>query len=118
MSNRFQDRGFVQVGSSVVVPVIVKPIPASTSAIASVDAANATTTILAANSNRLGATIYNNADKTMYLALAAGATSTNFTVALDANGAYYEVPFSYVGIITGYWDAGVTGKAYATEFEA
>lgn len=118
MSNRFQDRGFVQVGGSVLVPVIVKPIPASTSAITPVAAANATTTVLAANANRLGATVYNNADKTMYLALASGATNTNFTVALDANGAYYEVPFSYVGIITAYWDAGVTGSAYATEFEA
>lgn len=117
MSNRFQDRGFVQVGSSVVVPVIVKPLPASTSAITEVPGANATTTLLAANSARLGATIYNNTNKTMYLALASGATATNFTVALDANGAYYEVPFNYVGIITGYWPAGVSGNAYATEFE-
>jgi hypothetical protein len=117
MSNRFQDRGFVQLGSSPSAPVyvIITPTTAANSAISVIASANATTTILAANSNRVGATIYNNANKTMYLALAAGATNLNFTVALDSNGSYYEVPSNYTGIITGYWPAGVTGSAYATE---
>lgn len=118
MSNRFQDRGFVQVGGSVLVPVIVKPIPAANATIASLTlAATTTTTLLAANSNRLGATIYNNTTGTLYVAYGAGATTTNYSVALDGNGAYLEVPFNYTGIITGYSVAG-GAAVLATEFTA
>jgi len=85
----------------------------STGTITAVNVAVATTTILAANASRLGAILYNN-DGTTYVALAAGATSANFTVRLTANS-YYEVPFPvYTGIITGSAGAG-TNTVYATE---
>jgi hypothetical protein len=73
-------------------------------------------TILAANSNRLGATILNTSTVTLYLRLSSSAaTTSNYTVALVAN-AYYEVPFWYSGQITGIWasDPG-TGNANVTE---
>lgn len=76
----------------------------------------ASTTILAANTNRLGATIYNDSTALLYVSLGATCTTTNFTVIIPASG-YYEVPPAdnpYVGIITGVW-ATATGNARVTE---
>lgn len=85
----------------------------ATGTITSVNVAVATTTILAANANRMGAILYNQ-DGMTFVALAAGATSANYTVRLTANS-YYEVPFPvYTGIITGSASAG-TNTVLATE---
>jgi hypothetical protein len=76
-------------------------------------------TVLAANANRLGATISNDSTAILYLLLGTGtASATNYTVALDQKGsvaAYFEVPFDFTGIITGIW-ASATGSARVTEF--
>lgn len=85
------------------------------SAVTSVTSAAADTTILAANNNRMGAAIFNDSTADLFLLLATGAaSSTNFTVKLAA-GAYYEVPFSYHGVIKGRW-ASANGFARVTEF--
>ena len=64
-------------------------------------------TLLAANTARAGATIYNNSTSVLYVELGATASLTAFTVVLAAIsggiGGYYEVPFGYRGVISGIW---------------
>lgn len=70
-------------------------------------------TLLALNSARLGATIYNDSTQVLYLKLGATATVSSYTVQLQP-GEYYEVPFNYTGIIDGIW-ASANGSARVTE---
>jgi len=71
-------------------------------------------TILAANSNRIGATIFNESTQVLFLGLSATAASaTAYTVQMASN-TYYEVPFGYKGIIQGLW-ASANGNARVTE---
>ncbi len=73
-------------------------------------------TLLAANRNRKGATIYNDSAAICYVKLGATASTTSYSVQLPS-GAYYEVPFGYAGIIDGIW-ATATGNARITELLA
>ena len=78
-------------------------------------AASATSvTLLVANSLRVGASIVNDSTKILRIKMGTGATSTSFTAVLIKD-AYFEIPFNYTGIITGYWES-ATGFAYATEY--
>ena len=72
--------------------------------------------ILASNTNRLGATIYNDATALLYLALGTvAATSTNYTARVYSSG-YYEVPANYTGAIRGIWASDLNdGAARVTE---
>lgn len=89
--------------------------------VSSVDDSNVSGTLLAANVNRLGASVYNHSDQILYLKLGSAASTTDFTAILAGNGGgtggYYEVPFGYTGIITGVWAANSTGSAKITEME-
>lgn len=67
-----------------------------------VAAATASTTLLAANQNRKGATFWNNSTATLYLEIGAGASSNAFAARLEAQG-YYELPYGYTGVISGAW---------------
>ena len=74
-------------------------------------------TILALNSTRLGAAVFNDSTAILYLLVAAGTSSTtNYTVQLPPN-AYYEVPAGYVGVLKGLW-ASAVGSARCTEWTA
>ncbi|MHC5914530.1 MAG: hypothetical protein ACYTXE_26835 [Nostoc sp.] len=70
-------------------------------------------TILAANSSRKGATIWNDSTANLFLEFGATATTSAFTAKLFAGG-YYEVPFNYTGIISGVWSA-ANGNALVRE---
>lgn len=73
-------------------------------------------TLLASNSNRLGATVVNDSSASLYLLLGTGtASATNYTIKLGTDD-YYEVPFNYTGRLTGAWasDPG-DGAARVTE---
>lgn len=70
-------------------------------------------TLLAANSARLGATLFNDSTAVCYVRFAATATSSNYSVQLLSNS-YYEVPFGYSGIIDGIW-ASANGNMRVTE---
>lgn len=73
-------------------------------------------TILTANANRKGATVFNDDSNVLYLLLSAGTSSaTNYTAQVPFNG-YYEVPFGYVGVLKGTWAADGSGSARVTEF--
>jgi hypothetical protein len=70
-------------------------------------------TILASNTSRKGAIIYNDSTKILYLKLGTTASATDYTTQL-AKDAYYEVPFNYTGRIDGLW-ASANGNARVTE---
>lgn len=87
-----------------------------TPTVTSVGDSASSVTILAANTNRLGATVQNDSSAVLYLLLGTGpATTTNYTVRMVQN-AYFEVPYDYVGIITGIWASDPNdGAARVTE---
>lgn len=91
----------------------------STSATSSVAVAQASTQLLAANANRRGATIYNDATAHAHIKLGATATLSDFTVVLqnivNNVGGYYEVPAGYTGIVSAYLGAAGTGNWRITE---
>jgi hypothetical protein len=89
---------------------------ATTSSIAAVARTATSTTILAANTARNGASIYNDSNVNLFLRLSSGtASSTSYSVKLGAQS-YFEVPADYSGIITGIWASAGTGNALITEF--
>lgn len=92
--------------------------PPSTGTLSNVSGAASSTTILAANASRKGATVFNDSTATLYLALAnVTASTTSYSVQISASG-FYELPVSqggvYTGIIKGIW-ASATGAARVTE---
>lgn len=93
--------------------VVANVTKASTGTSSNVASSASNVTLLSSNSNRLGATIYNDSTKKLYLKLGATASLTSFSVLLSPQG-YFEVPFDYTGIIDGIWDA-VNGAARVTE---
>lgn len=97
-------------------PVPTKEVRAATGTNTSVADNAASVTILASNTARLGATVFNDSTATLLLLLGATtASSTNYTVRISSMG-YYEVPFGYTGQLTGIWatDPG-DGAARVTE---
>ena len=75
-----------------------------------------TTTLLAANPLRLGASVCNNISTgLLYLKFGAGATSTNFSTVL-LPGATCTLPFpAYQGELSGVWSTTGSGTAQVTE---
>lgn len=71
-------------------------------------------TVLAANENRKGATVFNDSPYACYLSLSGDASPTNFIVRLDKDG-YWEVPYLYCGAIKGIWTSAASGAARVTE---
>ena len=97
-------------------PVPTKEIRSATGTNTSVADNAASVTILASNTSRLGATVYNDSSAILYLLLGSTAASTtNYSVKVASSG-YYEVPFGYTGQLTGIWatDPG-DGAARVTE---
>jgi hypothetical protein len=91
---------------------------AATSAVTSVADTATSTTLLASNANRLGASIANDSSSVLYVKFGTTASATDYTVRLSQY-AYYEVPFNYTGRIDGIWatDPG-DGAARITELTA
>lgn len=85
----------------------------STAATSSVASSASSVTLLALNTSRLGATIWNDSTKVLYIKLGTTASSTDYTAQLDRDG-YYEIPFGYTGRIDGIW-ASANGNARITE---
>ena len=101
-------------------PQIATYTQSTTATVTSVAAAFATTQLLAANTSRRGATIYNDSATHLHVQLGSTATLSSFTVVLQGIttnvGGYYEVPAGYTGAVSGYWGtAGPTGNARVTE---
>lgn len=88
--------------------------PAGTSAPTNVASSITSVTLLAANVNRLGATIRNDSNSRLFVKLGSTASATSFTERLESQQ-YYEIPFGYNGIIDGIWAPNVSGSARVTE---
>lgn len=88
--------------------------PASAT-VAAVAQSELTVTLLAANTARKGAIIYNNAALPLKVRFGAGASASDFSLELPAR-AVYELPFpTYTGQITGAWAGAGEGTAQVTE---
>lgn len=71
-------------------------------------------TLQAANTARLGWSMYNDSNRDWYVRWGASASTTNFDVLVIPN-AYLEIPFKYTGIITGIQTV-ANGNARVAEF--
>jgi len=94
-------------------------VTSGTGTTSTVAGAAASTSLLASNAARLGATFFNDqptdgTGEILFLLLdAAVASTTNYTVQMAPN-TYYEVPFGYTGEIRGIWGAAI-GDVRVTE---
>jgi hypothetical protein len=86
---------------------------APTATLSNVSTSTTNATLLASNTARIGAQIFNEASVVMYVKFGATASATSYTVQLATN-TYYEVPAGYTGQIDGILASG-TGTARVTE---
>ncbi|MDM9580917.1 hypothetical protein [Nostoc sp. GT001] len=93
--------------------VTVTESTSGTSTPATVASSATSVTILAANSSRKGATIWNDSTANLFIEFGATAATNAFTAKLSAGG-YFEVPFNYTGVISGIWSA-ANGSALVRE---
>lgn len=89
----------------------------ATATLTSVASSAVSVTILAANAARRHAYIVNDGNKTLFLAFAATASLTAYTVAVSSRGTFELPKDGYTGIITGIWDS-ANGSARVTEVTA
>lgn len=86
----------------------------STATLASVAASITSVVLRAANAARRQIIIVNNGTKNLFIAFAATATTSAFTLSLGANGVYESPVNGYTGVISGIWSA-ANGSALITE---
>lgn len=96
-------------------PWVTKEQRSSTGTTTSVNDTASSTTLLAANANRLGASVFNDSTVDLYLKCGATASLTSFAIKI-APGGMYEIPFGYTGIIDGIWASDASGAARITEY--
>lgn len=89
---------------------------ASTATVTSVASAAVSTTLLAANTARRGATITNTDANALLVNLAGGVASASAYSVRIAQNDSYQVPFGYTGAITGIWELDGAGVALITQF--
>ena len=87
----------------------------STAALTQASSLTSSQVILAANTARKEALIFNNSTANLYLAFTGTASLTAFTVKLATNTAYALPMPLYKGVISGIWDA-ANGSAQVTEY--
>jgi len=87
---------------------------ASSATLASIASSATSTTLQAANSNRIGWLIHNDSTSALKVKFGATASATSFTVEIPS-GDYFEMPTPiYTGVIDGIWDS-ANGSARVTE---
>jgi hypothetical protein len=86
----------------------------ATSSITSVATSTTSATLLAANTARRQFYIYNDSGSNLFVAFAATATATAFTVLIPKNGFFASEMNGYTGVISGILSSG-TGNARLTE---
>ncbi len=86
---------------------------AATSSVTSVASSASNVQLLAANANRLFASIYNESSKQVYIKLGTTASNTSYSILLMPNS-YWEVPSDYTGEIDAIWSS-ANGNARITE---
>lgn len=88
----------------------------TTAVVTAVSQSATTVTLLAANANRRGAFIFNDATNRLLLVkLGSGASVTDFSVKM-LPGSVFELPIPvYTGLVTGIWSGSGSGTAQVTE---
>lgn len=86
----------------------------TSSVITSVNGSASSVLLLAANANRKNFSVYNDSSVNLYLACAASASTTAYTVKIPSQN-LYESQLDYTGTVSGVWDSAV-GAARVTEF--
>lgn len=94
----------------------VSDLKSGTATRSTVNSSTNSATILAANTSRKGASIYNSDANTLYLDLSGGTAATTRCQYAIASGQTHEVPFGFTGLITGIWGADGSGLADVVEF--
>lgn len=91
------------------------PVVASAASVTSVADTASSTTLLASNASRRGATIFNDSSEILYVKFGATASATDYTIKMAA-GSYFEFPVPcYTGVVDGIWANNSTGAAKLTE---
>jgi len=87
----------------------------NTATLTSVASSASSVQLLAANSQRRGASIQNTSTSILYVLLgtASATATTSHSVQMAAN-TYYEIPYGYTGAVQGIW-ASANGQANMTE---
>lgn len=96
--------------------VTIKETRASTATVTSVSDTASSTTLLAANSNRLGFRMYNNSSSVCYVKYGTTASATDFTIEMAAESYLEET--QYTGRVDGIWSADASGAMLITELTA
>lgn len=91
-----------------------KEVSSSTATLSSVASSVTSVTLLAANSARKGAIFHNDSSKNCFVAFAASASTTSFTIKMAAGSTMSLVEPHYTGQITGIWDS-ASGAMRVTE---
>jgi hypothetical protein len=81
-----------------------------------VNDAATSTLLLASNSERRGAAIWNDSTAVLYVLLGSDTASATVASAKIAADGYYETPPTYTGAITGIWASDASGAARITEW--
>ncbi|HET8686448.1 MAG TPA: hypothetical protein VFM18_07260 [Methanosarcina sp.] len=89
---------------------------AGTAMLTNVTSSTSSVTILNANTARLGMLIVNDTNQPMYIAFAATASTTSYSVLLQAGDTYESGAMIYTGQVTAIWTGTPTGAARVTEF--
>ena len=87
---------------------------AASATVTSVTSSASSVLVLAANTSRLGASVYNNSTQILYLKCGTTASATDFTVEMAPED-YWEAPYGYTARLDGIWGA-ANGAALVTEF--
>lgn len=85
--------------------------------VSSVNDSDSAQTLLAANPDRKGFSIFNDSTQILYVKLGAAATTTDFSFRITPQGYYESSTLCYTGIITGIWAANGSGAARLSEYE-
>lgn len=94
---------------------VTPTVPSASSATVSSVAASATNvTLLASNANRKAVYLFNDGASLLYVKFGATASTTSFTIRVDAYGYWESGPIIYTGQIDGIW-ASASGSARITE---
>lgn len=95
---------------------IQAPASSATATETSVAQANLDTAILALNTGRKDASVFNDSTANLYLSYTAAASATVFHVKLAAGQYWSMMPGTlFTGAIRGFWDAAGAGAARVTE---
>jgi len=96
------------------VAATISDVTTDTATHSNVNGSASSVTLLALNTSRIGASIFNDSTADLYVKLGATASTSSFTIKL-AQDDYYEIPFSYTGVIDGIWSS-ATGAARVVEY--